>query len=116
MKELLKQTIEGYKTKKLILQDEIKQFVQNKLLPLSDRWEIFCLAGNEDILPKRKSIQRFKDEDLIEWFEETSHFVRFEVITAVAFTDALYYENEHLVNIAKEEWIDKFIWSFELDW
>jgi len=119
MKELLKQTIEGYKAKKLILQDEIKEYVQDKSLPLSDRWEIFCLAGNEGLIPTSSWIEEFEDSNE-NYIDSDVYFCKWyynknEVIDADLFISRCE-GKDYDIDSLKEEWIDKFIWSFELDW
>lgn len=116
MKELIKQTIEGYKAKKLILQDTIKEYVQDKSLPLSDRWEIFCSAG--DIIPKKGSVVRFKSWEVQQLIANS--YLRYQLVDLISLIQDMENEDIEIGYIGledfKEEILDKFICSFNLDW
>ena len=119
MKELIKQTIERFKAKQQILQDEIKEYVQNKLLPLSDRWEIFCLAGNEDLIPTSGWIVYYNSVEIEQYLADRERYSNIYLGYVVEFFEERVEENkmkqEELENF-KEEILETFIWSFELDW
>lgn len=119
MKQYLIDQIQHLAEKKQELQNDLKQFVQDKSLPLSDRWEIFCLAGNEDILPTSNWIEEFEDSNE-NYIDNDVYFGKWwcnknEVIDADLFISRCE-GNDYNIDSLKEEWIDKFIWSFELDW
>lgn len=113
MKQYLIDQIQHLDEKKKELQNDLKTYVQDKSLPLSDRWEIFCLAAN--IIPKEGSIVEFKYMKINKLF---TNYSRYEEIDLLNLVDYIEYEDKTLedVDSLKEEILDKFIGSFKLDW
>ena len=115
MKELLDMSIKEFGQKKQILQDEIKEYVQDKSLPLSDRWEIFCSAG--DIIPKKGGIVRFKSWEVQQLIANS--YLRYQLVNLISLIQDM--ENEDIeigyisIEDFKEEILDKFICSFNID-
>lgn len=118
MKQYLTDEINHLIEKKKELQNDLKIYVQDKSLPLSDRWEIFCLAGNKGLLPHDGWIRYFTSIDLESYIQD---YQRHETVSLQWMVEFLEDENKndnrnHPIEEFKEEILDKFIWSFELDW
>lgn len=115
MKESLDIAIKGFNQKRQILQDAVKDYVQDKSLPLSDRWEIFCLS--EHIVPDC-DFNAYYDTKNIEQIK--AYYGKRSVVKLVWVIYKIEdFEEDcdlpYSTDEFKEEILDKFIWSFELD-
>jgi len=119
MKQYLIDQIQHLAEKKQELQNDLKVYVQDKSLPLSDRWEIFCLAGNEDLVPTSGWIEYYNSVDIEQYLADRQRYSTVYLEYAIEFfeerDDDKRMEDEE-INTFKEEILNKFIWSFELDW
>lgn len=114
------------------LKKQYLKYIQNKDLPIDDRWEIFKAAPLE-FKENEPWIQSFDIEDKIgafPWFELWGSN-RNETINLIEFIDGIEFDDEtglsdlfgideqfsvELLNEFKEEILQKNLVSFDLDW
>lgn len=112
MKQYLIDQIQHLDEKKKELQNDLETYVQDKSLPLSDRWEVFCLAG--DIVPKQGHIVRFETLEVNNIVDGYSRREEVDLIVMIEFIE----ETTWNINVQdfKEEILIKFIRGFNYDW
>jgi len=117
----MKDKIQKYKEDGERLQKELKQFVQDKNNSLSERWDLFCFAkmgNNEGWIQHFESINEIFGEE-VSWFDDfyksRNQTVYLENILE-ELVDCEKEPTEEQLNKVKEEVLERFIWSFELDW
>lgn len=116
MKQYLVEQIQHLDEKKKELENDLKVYVQDKSLPLSDRWEIFCLA--EDIMPEKGSIMKFKSWEVNQLI--VNSYSRYQSVDLISLVRDM--ENRDIeigyisIEDFKEEILDRFICGFNLDW
>lgn len=117
MKQYLIDQIQHLDEKKKELQNDLETYVQDKSLPLSDRWEIFCLAGDKDLLVHDIYIVHYESMNMDDYWYDINRYSTIKMVDVVEYFEERKdkFLGEEL-NLFKEEILDKFIWSFELDW
>jgi hypothetical protein len=105
------------------LTGRVKTFVQNKDIPLEDRWEVFIEArcGHEEPF-----IQHFKsiNDDILNAYEYIMYFERREVLAMDDVWERMMDSKEEILerhpdtdfDAFREEVLDKFLWSYVMDW
>ena len=122
---LQKQIDEIVRLQKL-LDGEVKIFVQNKDIPLDERWDFFVKSECGEEKGWVEHVKSLEDND-IEYYDDF-YFERHQTVTMNSIAERLYdwirwpdkeFSEEKLKKIYddfREEAIAKFIKSFEYDW
>lgn len=109
--------IKVFKLAKKEIKRAVKDYVQDKTIPLEKRWEVFITSelGNHEGI--------YHNPDGINWNKNTLcddfYMSRYEIITAVSFVEVAQDNSEEKgydINAVKEYFLNEFLWSFENDW
>ena len=102
--------------------NEVKEFVQNKEHSLDSRWDVYCIAGKLNIIPKETSTF---EPDGIDW-SEVSLYDNFNIERHEHYNYKRlekecirlnYFKQDDENHIAfKESWLNAFIYDVEFDW
>lgn len=117
----MKQRLEDFINQQKEIIAELKLFVKDKSVPLDNRWDSFTLAGRLGLIFNHDYIAHFTGE-VGAWVDDElldgNHFQRHETISCETCLEYAVDENkpEEFIENLKEQWIDKFIYSFEFDW
>lgn len=101
------------------LKPEFSEYIKDKNIPLSERWEVF-LAAPEFIKNSAPYIQDFEVDGLeLAWFDSPFYY---EKCADVLMTDVIFdledreFCSEEAVNLLKEQILEANLHSFCLDW
>ena len=109
-----------YKSQIDIFQRDIREYIQDKSIDVDKRWEVFLKAGKLGMLPVEEYIQHFEGE-IEEWIDKyvlDDRCYKHMIVTAwsclnLAIDDE---KDKGFQNELKEQWMEKFIYSFNFDW
>lgn len=117
----MKEIIIGFIDDKKEVAKNIKIFVKNKSNNIDDRWDLFIEAGEAGILPTKKYIEHFNGE-LEEWLQDDvldgERVSKYQTFTADSCFDKAINDDKSIEfrDDLREQWMDKFIYSFNFDW
>jgi hypothetical protein len=115
-KEIL-EVIQRFKERRDKTKNLVKEFCQDKSIPLEERWEVFITSGLGD------HDSWYHDADGIDWDRYTLHdnfycdrheVMKVDRMLTLAKQGNMFEENGE--EAFKEYFLDKFVYSFENDW
>ena len=110
-KEQLLKKIRAFKEEELSLYKEVKKYCQDGFISLEDRWDVFI---ESDMGDHKSSIQRYTP--LINDYIDQRYWSRYETVYIDYIVDLFEELDEKFVKEFKEDTLQMFIKSFELDW
>ena len=120
--ETVKMFIKTYNDTMKSMKESFVKVIQDKSLPLKDRWKLFNDAPKE-FREENDWVEDFDSIGDVNWYDDF-YYERYQVVYTVDIVDRIvdkqqypqFKDNPEKLNELKEEILSKNLWSFKFDW